>query len=74
MLISVSDFVGVSVASGSRIVKNVSHALASLKPDFIQMPQGREELERTALEFFNVAHFPTCCGAIDCTHIRIISP
>lgn len=74
MLLSVSDFVGVSVASGSRIVKLVSHVIASLRPDFIKMPYSQEDLQKTACDFYNIARFPRCCGAIDCTHVRVISP
>lgn len=74
MLLSVSDFVGVSVASGSRIVKRVSQAIASLKPHFIKMPKTQEELQEVAQNFYEISRFPRCCGAIDCTHVRIISP
>lgn len=74
VLLSVSDFVGVSVASASRIIKLVSSAIASLRPDIIKMPQTRQELERTVQDFYRIARFPQCCGAIDCTHIRILSP
>jgi nuclease HARBI1 len=70
---SVSDFFGVSVASGSRIIKEVSRVIASLRPDFISMP-CREEQQETALHFYNIARFPACIGAIDCTHVKILSP
>lgn len=73
MLLPVSDFVGVSVASASRIIKSVSRAIAALRPEIINMPETRQNLEETA-RFYEIAHFPRCCGAIDCTHIRIISP
>ncbi|KAJ8915451.1 hypothetical protein NQ315_003214 [Exocentrus adspersus] len=74
MLLPVADFVGVSVASASRIIKSVSSTIAALRPEIIQMPQTREELEFTVHKFYEIARFPRCCGAIDCTHVRIISP
>lgn len=74
MLLAVADFMGVSAASASRIVKQVTQAIALLRPQFIKMPQTRNELEEIAFDFYNLSHFPNCCGAIDCTHIKIISP
>lgn len=74
MLVTVADFVGVSVASASRIIKLVTAAIASLRADLIKMPQNREEMVIVAEELYTKARFPQCCGVIDCTHIRIISP
>lgn len=74
ILLSVSDFVGVSVASASRIIHLVSNAIASLRADFIIMPQNRLEMATIAEELYAIARFPQCCGIIDCTHVHIISP
>ena len=62
MLLSVSDFVGVSVVSASRIVKSVSHVIASLKPDFIKMPESQQELQETVQHLYEISRFPRCCG------------
>lgn len=45
--LSFSDFVGIYAASGSCIVKSVSHGIASLKPHFIKMPETQQKVEIT---------------------------
>lgn len=58
LIISLTDVVGISVASRSRIVKLVSNAIATLWLDFIKMPGNVEELQKTALDFLIlIAHF-----------------
>lgn len=68
MLVSVADFVGVSIASASRIVADVSRAIARLYPKYIVLQN------HTSQEFYNIAGFPRVHGAIDGTHISIQSP
>ncbi|XP_047021240.1 putative nuclease HARBI1 isoform X2 [Helicoverpa zea] len=68
MLISVADFVGVSKATASRIVSDVSRAIAGLYPEYVKV------LENTQHAFHAIAGFPKVLGAIDCTHIPIQSP
>lgn len=53
----VGDLSGISVASVSRIVKRVSHAIASLKPIYVRMPSGPVTRE-AKLEFSEIARFP----------------
>lgn len=67
------DFCGVSKSSASKIVKQVSHAIASLHRQYIRMP-ANEEIQRAQLEFYKRSRLPKIIGAIDCTHIKIISP
>lgn len=74
MLITAADFVGVSKTSACNIIKQVTHAIARLRGDYIYMPRNPEELEATKLQFYTVARFPNVIGAIDCTHVRIQSP
>lgn len=74
MQIAVADFIGISKTSACRIISKVSRAIASLNPQYIKMPTTREEMERTAQEFYNIASFPRVIGAIDCTLIKIDSP
>jgi len=38
------------------------------------MPETPEEIRETRQKFFDIAGFPRCIGAIDCSHIRIQSP
>lgn len=74
MLISIGDFCGVSKTTASVIVQKVSYAIASLRKDFIKMPQSVEEMAEGSLAFYNIAKFPRTIGALDCTHVRIQSP
>ncbi|XP_041975889.1 putative nuclease HARBI1 isoform X2 [Aricia agestis] len=68
MLISVADFVGVSKSTASRIVRDISSAIARLYDKYIFVHQNGAE------KFYTIAGFPRVLGAIDCTHIRIQSP
>lgn len=69
MLISVSDFVGVSKSTAGRIVRDISFAIAHLLYDkYIYVHH------RSAEKFYEIAEFPRVLGAIDCTHIRLQSP
>uniref|UniRef100_A0A1I8NJZ2 Putative nuclease HARBI1 n=1 Tax=Musca domestica TaxID=7370 RepID=A0A1I8NJZ2_MUSDO len=73
-LITVGDFCGVSVSTASRLVKETSHALASMAKEYIKFPFDAKEMQQTSSEFFAIAKFPKVIGAIDCTHVRIQSP
>lgn len=68
------DFTGVAKSTASKTVRNVSLALANLQRRYIKMPETLEEIRETRQQFFNIASFPRCIGAIDCSHIRIQSP
>lgn len=67
------DAGGVSIATASRVVTRVSRAIASLRPRYIKMPEGDNATE-VKQAFYNIARFPRCIGAIDCTHVKIQSP
>lgn len=68
------DFTGVSKSTASKTVRNVSLAIANLRPQYIKMPETPEEIRETRQKFFDIARFPRCIGAIDCSHIRIQPP
>lgn len=68
MLISVADFVGVSKSTASRIVRDVSDAIARLYEKYVYVHQ------RSAETFYGIAGFPRVLGAVDGTHIRIQCP
>lgn len=74
MLLAVGDFAGVSKTSACVIVKEVSIAIASLRPLYINFPQTPEEIQNVVVGFYSIAKFPKVIGAVDCTHIRIQSP
>lgn len=73
ILLSVGDFMGVSKSSASRIVQRVSQAIASLRPQYINMYGTNQEMEAACEDFYRIARFPKCIGAIDCTLIKIDS-
>ncbi|CAK1599914.1 unnamed protein product [Parnassius mnemosyne] len=68
MLISVADFVGVSISTAGRIVRDISSAIANLYDEYVVIHQ------QSAEKFYHIAGFPRVLAAIDCTHIRIQSP
>ncbi|XP_020298243.1 putative nuclease HARBI1 [Pseudomyrmex gracilis] len=68
------DFLGVSKSTASITVRRVSVALASLKPQYINMPSTDEEISEMRQSFYNIARFPRCIGALDCTHVKVQSP
>lgn len=64
---------GISKTSTCRIVRRVSQAIASLRPQYIKMYANNEEMQRAAEKFYMIARFPRVIGAIDCTLIPIDS-
>lgn len=56
----------------SRIVLQVSSAIASLLNEFIFLPRNHDELLKNFEGFYKIAGFPTVFGTIDCTHVKII--
>lgn len=72
-LVTCGDFCGIHKATACRIVKQVSHELALLRPQFVCFPTAAGEIIEVRQEFYNIAKFPKCIGALDCTHIRVRS-
>ncbi len=58
----------------SRIIREVSIAIAKHRGEFIRFPKSRDQVQRTQEEFFGYCNFPGVVGAIDCTHIGIRCP
>lgn len=71
MVLAVADFVGVNESSASVIIKEVSEAIARLRPQYIYMSRTVEDVRKVQMEFYNIARFPKVVGAIDCNYIRI---
>lgn len=38
------------------------------------MPNTTEDIREVVRKFYSIEKFPSVVGAIDCTHIRILSP
>ncbi|XP_050339499.1 putative nuclease HARBI1 [Bactrocera neohumeralis] len=74
MLRTVGDLFGVSKSTVSRVITVVSHHIAQLKDHHIYMPKTERDLKKSQRDFFNLAKFPRVIAAIDCTHVKIISP
>ncbi|XP_045446885.1 putative nuclease HARBI1 [Melitaea cinxia] len=72
--LTMGDFSGVSRPTANRVIHRVTAAIASLSRDYIKFPHTDTDIRKTQLEFYNIARFPKVVGALDCTHIKIISP
>lgn len=70
--ITIGDFAGIHKTTAGRIIRNCVMAICNLQS--IHLPATEEEKHETKRDFFNISHFPRVIGAIDCTHIRILSP
>ncbi|XP_066587825.1 putative nuclease HARBI1 [Prorops nasuta] len=72
-VIIISEFVGVSNASATKIVHRVSSAIAALSKEYIKFPLEPEDILRTQAGNFEKSGFIRVLGAIDCIHITIQS-
>ncbi|XP_023311821.1 putative nuclease HARBI1 [Anoplophora glabripennis] len=70
ILLVAADFGGVHKSTASRVIKNMSQAIASLAPTHIKMPENNRELAVEKEMFYNISRFPNVIGAIDCTHVQ----
>ncbi|KAJ4425402.1 hypothetical protein ANN_28017, partial [Periplaneta americana] len=68
-----ADLHNISQASASRIITNVSAAIAGLAPCYVRFPSEEKRIT-TARKFYDIARFPQVIGAIDGTHIPITNP
>ena len=67
------DIFGLHISTVSRIIRDCSRAIASLSGQFIYFPNAREAL-KIQEEFYTIAGLPGIVGAVDCTHVPILSP
>ena len=67
------DLCDTSQSSASRIIKQVSEAIARLKNQYIKFPTA-DMLPQIKLEFWRICASPNVVGTIDCTHIKIPCP
>lgn len=68
------DAVRVSQPTVSLYLPKVCDALLKYVPTLIRMPQTRAEQQAAVTAFHSLAGFPRTIGAIDCTHVKILSP
>lgn len=69
-----ADYIGISQPTVANILPSVCDAILRHLKAVIHMPRTEQERLAKATAFAELADFPRCIGAIDCTHIRIISP
>lgn len=74
MLKTIADVYGVSTTTVSNVVGNVTHYIAQLRSLFIVFPKTQKELSSKKRDFYEIAKFPNVVAALDCTHVKIISP
>uniref|UniRef100_A0A6P7H3R6 Nuclease HARBI1 n=1 Tax=Diabrotica virgifera virgifera TaxID=50390 RepID=A0A6P7H3R6_DIAVI len=73
-LVTIGDFIEADKSTMSRIVKKVTGCLASLRPNYIKMPQTEPTINQRQQEFYEIARFPRVIGAIDGCHVKINHP
>ena len=72
--IMVGDDVCVHKTTICRIIKTVTHHIALMTLNYINMPSTEEGIMRIKEQFFKIRKFPGVFGCIDGTHIPIQSP
>ncbi|XP_064622520.1 putative nuclease HARBI1 [Lineus longissimus] len=72
--IEFGDSSGVSQATCCRVVRRVSEAICGWKERFIRFPTTAEEKWVVMQGFYEIAEFPGVIGAIDGSHVAIVSP
>uniref|UniRef100_A0A3Q3K9V7 Putative nuclease HARBI1 n=1 Tax=Monopterus albus TaxID=43700 RepID=A0A3Q3K9V7_MONAL len=68
------DTIGISQASMSRCVSNVTRALVEKAPQFITFNRDPSSREQSFHEFQRVAGFPGVLGVLDCVQVAIKAP
>lgn len=74
MLRTIGDVYGVSTSTVSKVVAVVTYNLARLGKKFITFPNTPGELLKCKQDFYDIAKFPQVVAALDCTHVKIVSP
>lgn len=69
-----ADYIGIAQTTMSKILPQVCEAILKHFDTFVHMPRNEQECMQKAAGFAALADFPRCIGAIDCTHVKIISP
>nr|XP_033783868.1 putative nuclease HARBI1 [Geotrypetes seraphini]XP_033783869.1 putative nuclease HARBI1 [Geotrypetes seraphini] len=68
------DAIGISQASMSRCVSNVTDALVERASQFIHFPMEKRARQQLKDEFYGLAGLPGVLGVLDCTHVAIKAP
>jgi len=65
---------GMSKSTVSRTIESVTNSLCRVAPRYISFDTDPRKLLQDKLEFSKIAAFPNVVGAVDGTHIPILSP
>ncbi|NXL78678.1 ALP1 protein, partial [Leptocoma aspasia] len=68
------DAIGISQASMSRCVANVTEALVERASQFIHFPKDEATVQTLKDDFYGLAGMPGVLGVVDCTHVAIKAP
>ncbi|PIO38697.1 hypothetical protein AB205_0219070, partial [Aquarana catesbeiana] len=68
------DTIGISQASMSRCVTNVTEALVERASQFISFPHEEASVQKLKDDFYNLAGVPGVLGVVDCMHVTIKAP
>lgn len=69
---SVANFMGIDVATASRVIERVSQEIARLYPQFVKLPEP-QAIVVEQVKYFQMYGFPRVIGVVDGTHIRLQS-
>lgn len=70
----IGDTLGLAKSTVSRIISNVSYAIAQKQINFIKWPSTEAEVLQNKRGFYDKVGFPGVIGCVDGTHIRIQAP
>lgn len=70
----IGDTLGLAKSTVSRIISNVSYAIAQKQINFIKWPSTEAEILQNKRGFYDKVGFPGVIGCVDGTHIRIQAP
>ncbi|KAJ8933082.1 hypothetical protein NQ314_014236, partial [Rhamnusium bicolor] len=71
--LGLGDFMGVHQSTMSRIISNVSAAIANLRPYYVKMPIAHERFQ-IQQDFYAISRFPRVLGCLNGSHIKTQSP
>lgn len=71
---SASDAAGISQASMSRCVTQVTEAIVRRAHKFIKFPRGCVQRKAASRDFQTIHGFPGAVGAVGCTHVALKPP
>nr|CAI5855673.1 unnamed protein product [Callosobruchus analis] len=56
--LTVADHINISVNSACKLVKDVTHRIAALRPDYIKMPRNQVEMDAVGAKFQAIKALP----------------